>query len=85
MNDPEWENDHIIYMWRPILQQKMVLVCYKSDSDEIVGLNMNFVLAKDDHYFEDLVKQVIHVNYLVELLFKLNVIFCNKSFIMFLE
>lgn len=44
--------------WKTILAQKMHLVCYKEGSDEIVGLNWNFVVHKDDQYVEKLFNQV---------------------------
>lgn len=44
--------------WRSILAQKTVLVCFKADSDEIIGVNVNFVNSKEDNFikkFYDLV------------------------------
>lgn len=56
--DPVAENDIIRWLWEPIVKQKMALVCYKSGLDEIVGLNMNFVASKDEHFFEEVQKKV---------------------------
>lgn len=36
--------------WRSILAQKTVLVCFKSDSDDIVGVNFNFVNSEEDNF-----------------------------------
>ena len=44
--------------WTAILAQKMPLVCYKEGSDEIVGLNWNFVVHKDDRFTEKLFEHV---------------------------
>ncbi|XP_055310814.1 uncharacterized protein LOC129573785 [Sitodiplosis mosellana] len=38
--------------WRPMAEQKVPLVCFKEGSDEIVGINMLFVINKDDHFME---------------------------------
>lgn len=57
-SDPVAEKDLEQFYWSPAIKQKMVLVCYKSGSDEIVGLNMNFVMCKDDRFFEEIQKQV---------------------------
>ncbi|KAJ6650023.1 Phosphatase Herzog, partial [Pseudolycoriella hygida] len=38
--------------WRSSLAQKTVVVCFKEDSDEIVGVNFNFVQSKEDNFFE---------------------------------
>lgn len=38
--------------WRSILPQKTVLVCFKADSDEIVGVNFNFVNSEEDNFFK---------------------------------
>lgn len=57
-SDAEAQKDASTFLWIPIIQQKMVLVCYKSGSDEIVGLNMNYVKSKDDNFFGDIHGQV---------------------------
>ncbi len=38
--------------WRSILPQKTVLVCFKADSDEMVGVNFNFVHSEEDEFFK---------------------------------
>lgn len=43
---------------KQFLHRKCILVCYKEGSDEIVGLNWNFVVHKDDQYVEKLFNQV---------------------------
>lgn len=45
-------------IWRPMVAQKLPLVCYKADSDEIVGANMLFVLTKEDDFLEQIYKRV---------------------------
>lgn len=45
-------------IWRPMVAQKLPLVCYKADSDEIVGANMLFVLTKSDDFLEQIYKRV---------------------------
>lgn len=46
-------------MWRPMIAQKLSLVCYKSGSDEIVGASMLFALTKDDDFLDQIKKRVI--------------------------
>lgn len=46
-------------MWKTAMQQKCALVCFRDGSDEIVGLNINFITIKDEHIMEELQKQVI--------------------------
>lgn len=58
MDDAAAVQDFIQY-WKPILRQKAVLACYRHGSDEIVGLNMNYVTLKDEHFLEQLLPQVI--------------------------
>lgn len=58
-DDPEAELEIIKQLWEPIIKQRMVLACYKTGSDEIVGLNMNFVESKGDHFFENVQERVI--------------------------
>lgn len=38
--------------WRSVLAQKTVLVCFKAGSDEIVGVNFNFVNSVEDDFFK---------------------------------
>lgn len=58
INDPDAIEDYR-RMWNIAIQQKCALVCFKDGSDEIVGLNINFVTIKDEHIMEELRKQVI--------------------------
>lgn len=44
--------------WRSILAQKTVLVCFKADSDEIIGLNFNFVNSEEDNFFKSYVNRL---------------------------
>lgn len=46
-------------VWRPMIAQKLPLVCYKSGSDEIVGANMLFALTKDDDFLDRINMRVI--------------------------
>lgn len=41
-----------LFAWKSIAEQKMVLVCYKEGSDEIIGANFTYVTHKDDHFVE---------------------------------
>lgn len=50
--DPKHLEDYKL-AWRPMIEQKVPLVCFKEGSDEIVGINMLFVKTKDDHDFLD--------------------------------
>lgn len=45
-------------MWKSEIEQKAVLVCFKNGSDEMVGINMNYVVEKDDHFMESVRRQV---------------------------
>lgn len=47
--DPNLINDYIFAL-KPIFDQKMPLVCYRTGSDEIVGLNWTFVECKGDNF-----------------------------------
>lgn len=38
----------IHYLWRLMLKQKIVLVCFKEGSDEIVGMNMVGITTKEE-------------------------------------
>lgn len=46
--------------WRGLLKQKMTLVCFQENSDEIIGLNVVFNTSKADTYFDELKKLVSH-------------------------
>lgn len=50
-NDDQHIADYTM-AWRSALQQKTVLVCFKADSDEIVGVNFNFVNSQEDDFFK---------------------------------
>lgn len=56
-NDPVAIEDFTI-MWRSVVNQNAALVCFKEGSEEIVGINMNFVSQKDDHFMEEIRKRV---------------------------
>lgn len=47
-----------VQYWKPIFQQNAVLACYRRASDEIVGLNMNYVTFNDEHYIDRIMPQV---------------------------
>ena len=51
--DPEFVADYQL-VWRVLLPQRITLVCFKEGSDEIVGLNISFVLDKEDDFFTQL-------------------------------
>lgn len=56
-NDDHFDEDYI-RIWSTIIEQKVPLVCYKAGSDEIIGVNMNFVMSKGDHFIEKFAKTV---------------------------
>lgn len=58
------ESELINFLWRPVINQKMALVCCKTGSDEIVGFNMNFVASKDEHFFENVQRKVVDLELL---------------------
>lgn len=39
----------------------MSLVCFKEDSDEIIGMNLTYVVSKNDNLLEYLRDTVIHL------------------------
>lgn len=51
-NDMEYIKD-LTRIWNIILNQKMTHICLKENSQEIVGLKMNYVSSKDDVSFLD--------------------------------
>lgn len=59
-------------MWQAIVDQNAALVCFKEGSDEIVGINMNFVSLKDDHFMEEIRKRVNHNRTKPLMCFKVN-------------
>ncbi|XP_031616505.1 uncharacterized protein LOC116336654 isoform X2 [Contarinia nasturtii] len=48
--DPNLIEDYKL-MWRKMIDQNVSLVCFKEDSNEIVGANVLFVIKKDDEDF----------------------------------
>lgn len=42
-----------------MVEQCVPLVCFKDGSDEIVGVNMNFVMSQEDNFMRTFSKQVI--------------------------
>lgn len=56
-NDAEYVSD---YEWicRSILQQKSTLVCFRANSDEIIGILTLLVLTKADKVTEEIVAKV---------------------------
>lgn len=59
INDQNFVDD-FLRTWRIILAQKAVLVCLKVGSDEIAGINMNFVWSKGDTFIDDFEKHVCY-------------------------
>lgn len=54
--DGSKDKDHIAdysFAWRSILPQKSVLACFREGSDELVGVNMNYVHTKADNFIQD--------------------------------
>lgn len=51
-NDMEYVED-VTRIWKGIVKQKMSHACFKEGSEEIVGLNMNYVSSTDDVSFLD--------------------------------
>lgn len=49
--EDEDNTDRFKAIWRSIIKQKTVLVCFKEGSDEIVGITMNCILCKGDYTF----------------------------------
>lgn len=53
------EEEFARLLYGPIIKQKMALVCYKSGSNDIIGLNMNYVTCEDDkNFYQNIKKQV---------------------------
>lgn len=57
INDPDHVGDYVS-AWRAMLPQRATLICLKADSDEIVGMNVNYILTKSDTIAEDINKTV---------------------------
>lgn len=55
--DPE-AVENLVLMWESVMKQKMALVCFKKGSDEIAGLNINFIESKGEHIMADVRRQV---------------------------
>lgn len=57
-NDPDYVED-IVRIWKEIVRQRMVHVCFKNGSKEIIGLNFNYVSCQNDAPFlgQDVFKQ----------------------------
>lgn len=51
VNDPDHFEDYKL-VWNSMVAQKTPLVCFKSGSDEIVGLNMIFVSNTNDDFMK---------------------------------
>lgn len=58
-----------------MIEQKVPLVCYKAGSDEIVGVNMNFIMSKEDHFMD---KFAITVSLLIYNTYTLSFILSKK-------
>lgn len=58
LNDQDAIDDFLL-MWRAMVKQNAALICFKEGSDEIIGLNMNFVTLKDEHFMEDMRPKVL--------------------------
>lgn len=41
-----------------MIKQKVPLICVRSDNNEIVGANMNFVMCKEDDFINQFLNQV---------------------------
>lgn len=60
--DPE-AVENIVLMWKSVMEQKMALACFKKGSDEIAGLNINFIESTGEHLMDDVRRQVRrHIN-----------------------
>ncbi|XP_037048195.1 uncharacterized protein LOC119082720 isoform X2 [Bradysia coprophila] len=57
-NDEQHRADYTLG-WRSVLAQKTVLVCFKAGSDEIVGVNFNFVNSQEDNFFKNFVDRCV--------------------------
>lgn len=44
--------------WISMIKQKMPVVCFRAGSDEIVGVNMLFVVSKEDNFMVETYKHV---------------------------
>lgn len=47
------------WMWKSAFKQKMAIACFEEGSNEIVGLNANYIKSKDDAFVKELSKHVI--------------------------
>lgn len=66
LNDPDAIDDFLL-MWRVMIKQNAALICFKEGSDEIIGLNMNFVTVNDEHFMEDMRPKVLQNSTFIQL------------------
>lgn len=45
-------------IWLGLMKQKMTLVCLREGTDEIIGMNINFVRTEGSTYRDDIIAQV---------------------------
>lgn len=57
INNKDFVDDYV-RLWRGALKQKSSLVCFREDSDEIVGLNVLTVFTKNDKFMGEILQQV---------------------------
>lgn len=60
--DPKDKLEHFIDFkvgWEAIVAQKLPLVCFRSGSDEIVGMHFIFVVCRNDKFDEAFLNLVI--------------------------
>lgn len=51
--------DDFKLLWKLSFEQKMAIACFKNGTDEIVGVNANYVECKEDYFIETFYKQVL--------------------------
>lgn len=49
------------HSWRAAMERKCSLVCFRENSDEIVGLSLYFIEKKKDSLEQDTAKLVLHI------------------------
>lgn len=59
INDADAVGDYKA-MVQILLRQKLTLVCFRGDSDEIVGINVNFVSSKGEHFWEE-IREIVNI------------------------
>lgn len=56
------ENDQVIEIfkkiWYGLMEQKMTLVCLCEGTNEIIGMNINFVRTKENTYCDNIIAEV---------------------------